>query len=360
MFEFFWSRDNNNADLQAKREQQGPPVKICPKCKRLYREKTFVCIYDETLLAYKNPPLHEQQTPQPISSFSATRPDGSKWNLICKKTISSGSMCDAYEAYCTNAGTSVVVKVLLSPLMCDEKSEKKYLEGARLALPLAHENIVSSLAYGTYDDKTHKCIRPFTVYEHTNGHQLSTLIDKDQLPTPQDTLAIAGDICAALQYAHERGVVHGDLKPSNIFLEKSGDIVRARVCDFAVAERVFRGLEWDKIATITCSLYGCAAYLAPDYASSRQSTVSADIYSLGCVLYECLTGAPPFTGNNDFMTIMQHMNQAPKPLDSKSVPTVVSAIVMKALAKDPLERWQSAEQMGVAIKVAEKQLLMKA
>lgn len=325
----------------------GDKVKRCATCQRYFLPNLVICEYDQMLLM-----LVGYDQPLPAQSLTATRADGSKWSLLCENFLGAGSLCNVFAALDTSTGRRYAIKELHEKLMGDEKSVRKFLEGAKAPLVLNHENIIRTYATGDPKEQKYSKARPFIICDIVEGQQLSKLIDKKDLPSVEDTLAIAGDVCAALAHAHEHGIIHGDLKPSNIYLVSEGEKVIAKVCDFAVAERLFQGLEWNQISTMTTSIYGCAAYLAPDFIDVRNASPSSDIYSLGCILYECLTGSPPFTGANDFVTILMHRDTAPKPFSADFTPKAVSDIVMKALDKDPRTRWQSAEQMGVAIKVA--------
>jgi serine/threonine-protein kinase len=324
--------------------KEGDQVKKCPKCHQYFLANTVICKYDSTLLM-----LLRYEQPLPAQSITATRADGSKWSLLCENHLGCGSICDVFAALDTSTGRKYAIKVLHEKLMSDEKSVRKFLDGAKLPLVLNHENVICTHATGNPKEQNYSKARPFIVCDIVEGQQLSKLIDKHDLPSATDTLAIAGGICAALAHAHEQGIVHGDLKPSNIYLVSDGEKVIAKVCDFAVAERLFQGLEWNQISTMTTSIYGCAAYLAPDFIDVRNASAASDIYSLGCIMYECLTGSPPFTGANDFVTILMHRDTAPKPFSADYTPKAVADIVMKALDKDPRQRWQSAAEMREAI-----------
>ncbi len=340
-------RPPSSNEVQPGSLKEGDKVKRCAACHRYFLANTVTCEHDSTLLM-----LLRYEQPLPAQSLTATRADGSKWSLLCENHLGSGALCDVFAALDTSTGQKYAIKVLHEKLMGDEKSVRKFLDGAKVPLVLNHENIICTHATGNPREQNHSKARPFIVCDIVEGQQLSKLIDKHDLPSVTDTLEIASDICAALAYAHEQKIVHGDLKPSNIYLVSDGEKDIAKVCDFAVAERLFQGLEWNQISTMTTSIYGCAAYLAPDFIDVRDASVASDIYSLGCIMYECLTGSPPFTGANDFVTILMHRDTAPKPFSADFTPKAVSDVVMKALDKDPRTRWQSAEQMGVAIKVA--------
>lgn len=331
--------------------QVAPVEKRCPNCGAVFPLNYVTCEFDLTLLTLK-----KDMRPEFLPSIIAVRSDGTKWTLLPQGYFGSGSICDVYEAFDTSSGEKFAVKALMLKVMNDSKSEHKYLEGAKKSLSLQHENIVASFAVGSTQNQKGKSSRPFTVCEILKGTQLSRLLDKDNLPSIAETLTVASHICGALEYAHGQGVIHGDLKPSNIFIEFGKDKDMAKVCDFAVAERLFQGLEWNQVTTMTGSIYGSAVYLAPDYAESRTPTVASDIYSLGCIMYECMAGHPPFMGNNDFHTIMQHMKEAPKPLDGKYELNGVADIVRRALEKEPGKRFQSAKEMGLAINASLNQL----
>jgi eukaryotic-like serine/threonine-protein kinase len=159
--------------------------------------------------------------------------------------------------------------------------------------------------------------------------------------------------CEILQYAFENGWLHKDLKLSNIFISVEGEQVTVKLSDFGVAERMFRSLEWENNATKTASIYGNAAYLAPEVAfgvGGGEPTVASEIYSLGCIMYHVLKGMQPFEGNNDFDTLTQHMGMTPKPFAAElKIPKKLETIVMKCLEKDAKRRYQKFSELAVAL-----------
>lgn len=353
--------DNSGSDLRKQNSNVSDTTlwneKICPKCKATYPIQSVICAADSTLLMLLRQPTTDVALDLPVT---AKRADETEFEVVLGRHLGSGSICEVYEATETSSGEKFAAKVLMHKLLLDSKSERRFVEGARLGLELEHETIVRT--YGVGGSKQPKLDKLYavTICEYLNGRSLAQMIDKRYLPTATEVLAIASDVCAALNYAHSRGIIHGDLKPSNVFLDVENGKGIVKVSDFGIAQRLFRNLEWNKVSTLTSSVYGCATYFAPEYVNSRETTAVADVYSLGCLMYECLTGTPPFVGANDFVTIMMHINQAPKSFSAEYTPPEVADIVMRALKKDPAERWQSAEQMHVAIKICQEKLKDKA
>ena len=321
----------------------GSQTKRCPKCNRVFDVKAVICHVDSTLLMLSKPA--DVMLDKPIT---ATRKDGTTFDIHCKRNIGKGSLCEVFDAENTATQQRHVVKLLLSNLVWDTKSAKRFGKGGEIALSLQHENIVRVDGIGTLESPKDKSL-PFMVCEYLEGRQLNELITKDCLPTVHQVLDIFEQVCLALEYAHTQQITHGDLKPTNICLVEDGEKTIVKVADFAVAERLFRDLEWDKVSTMTTSIYGCSTYLSPDFMDVRVPTPTSDIYSVGCIMYECLTGTPPFTGGNDFAIILAHRDTPPRPFAVEYTPKDVADLVMKALEKDPRKRWQSAAELRDAI-----------
>jgi len=351
MFDFLKRLFDGSTTTTAESEENIPPAeqrKKCPKCLRNYRIGSVICDVDNTLLMLIEPGVPSHY----MGDVIAKRANGMPWHLLCEKRLGSGSVCDVYEAVDTAADVSMArfaVKALRKELLFDSKSAKHFLEGAKTGLALDHPNIVKLLALGLPNEQREDSKRPFMVCELLTGKQLEHLIDKHALPSASDTARISHAICSALEHAHERGFVHADLKPSNVFFEPQEIGMVVKVSDFGCAERLFRNLEWTQVATHTTSIYGCAAYLAPEFAQSRIPTPAADIYSLGCIMYECLTGRPPYLGHNDFHIIMQHIDDPIPTLSRDFAPPQLVHIIERALAKKPEDRFQSAKEMREAV-----------
>lgn len=351
MFDFLKRIFDNSSTVTAEPEEVIPPEeqrKQCPKCYRKYRANKVICDADNTLLM-----LVQAGTSIIMGDVIAKRANGMPWHLLCQKHVGTGSICEVFQAVDTSAQDPATarfaVKALKKELMHDQKSAKRFLEGATKGLGLEHPNIVSCLALGWPHEQLESSKRPFMVCEYLEGRPLEQLVDKQALPSANDTLKIAHAVCSALEYAHAKNIIHADLKPTNIFFELAGAGMTVKVSDFGCAERLFRNLEWTQIATHTTSIYGCAAYLAPEFAQTRIPTPAADIYSLGCIMYECLTGNPPFLGYNDFHIIIQHIDSPVPKFSRDFVPPGLVQLVERALAKKPEDRFQSAKEMREAI-----------
>ena len=328
----------------------GSQTKRCPKCNRVFDVKAIICHVDSTLLMLVQ--AADAKLDQPIT---ATCKDETTFEVLCKRSIGNGSLCEVFDAENTATQQRHAVKLLSSNLVWDKKSAKRCIRGGEIALSLQHENIVKVHGVGTLKSQKGKSL-PFMVCDYLEGRQLNELITKDSLPSVHQVLDIFEQVCFALEYAHAQEITHGDLKPTNIFLVEDGRKLVVKVADFAVAERLFRDLEWDKVATMTTSIYGCSTYLSPDFMDVRMPTPTSDIYSVGCMMYECLTGTPPFTEGNDFAMILAHRDTPPRPFAAEYTPKDVAALVMKALEKDPRKRWQSAAEMRDAIARAKSAL----
>lgn len=328
----------------------GSQTKRCPKCNRVFDVKAIICHVDSTLLMLVQ--AADAKLDQPIT---ATCKDETTFEVLCKRSIGNGSLCEVFDAENTATQQRHAVKLLSSNLVWDKKSAKRCIRGGEIALSLQHENIVKVHGVGTLKSQKGKSL-PFMVCDYLEGRQLNELITKDSLPSVHQVLDIFEQVCFALEYAHAQEITHGDLKPTNIFLVEDGRKLVVKVADFAVAERLFRDLEWDKVATMTTSIYGCSTYLSPDFMDVRVPTPTSDIYSVGCMMYECLTGTPPFTEGNDFAMILAHLDTPPRPFAAEYTPKDVAALVMKALEKDPRKRWQSAAEMRDAIARAKSAL----
>ena len=182
---------------------------------------------------------------------------------------------------------------------------------------------------------------PWIVMEYVDGRTLRDILTTEGRLLPQRALEITADVCSALEVSHAAGMVHRDIKPANVMLTSRGEV---KVMDFGIA-RAAAGNE--STMTRTESVIGTAAYLSPEQARGEHVDARSDIYSTGCLLYELVTGAPPFTGDSPVAVAYQHVREDPKP-PSEFDPALskdVDAVVLKAMAKNPANRYQSADEM---------------
>ena len=248
--------------------------------------------------------------------------------------IGTGGMADVYIAEDTRLARQVAVKVLRSDLARDPSFVARFRKEALAAAGLNHPGIVA-----VYDSGEEPA--PYIVMELISGHTLRELIHQgDRIPLIR-ALEIGEGILAALEYSHERGIVHRDIKPANIMITDQGDV---KVMDFGIARAL---ADLGATLTNTWNIVGTAQYLSPEQALGETADLRSDIYSTGCLLYEVLTGKPPFTGETPVSIAYQHVSgQLVTPsLLAPDLPVGVDVILSVALAKKPEDRYQSAGLM---------------
>jgi eukaryotic-like serine/threonine-protein kinase len=251
-----------------------------------------------------------------------------------EEELGRGGMATVFRGTDTVLGRPVAVKVLASQYANDADFVTRFRREAQAAARLNHPNLVSVYDTGT-DDGIH-----FIVMEFVEAKTLADYLAGGGRIMPERAMEIAESVCEALSAAHGHGIIHRDIKPANIMITTRGD---AKVTDFGIA-RVVSGA--DTVAH-TAAVLGTASYLSPEQAQGQPVDQRSDIYSLGVVLYEMVTGRPPFSGDSPVMVASKHVLEQPTP-PSKVNPDVspaLEAVIMKALAKNPDNRYQDAEEM---------------
>lgn len=234
----------------------------------------------------------------------------------------------------------VAVKVLRSDLARDTTFQVRFRREAQAAAALNHPAIVA--VYDTGEDVDDDGVTtPYIVMEFVEGRTLRDLLKAEGVLQAAQAMAITAEICGALDFSHRNGIVHRDVKPGNVMITNSG---RVKVMDFGIARAVS-----DSAATMTATaaVIGTAQYLSPEQARGEKVDARSDVYAVGCVLFELLTGAPPFVGDSPVAVAYQHVRENPKPPSTVNpqISRKLDSIVLKALSKNPANRYQSAAQM---------------
>ena len=248
------------------------------------------------------------------------------------RLLGRGGMSSVYKAHDTLLERNVALKILHDRHLDDDEYVERFRREARVVAQLSHPNIVTVIDRGEADGK------PFIVFEYVDGQTLDELVDKRGALPVDEALEIAIAIARGLAFAHRHGLVHRDVKPQNILL--NGDR-RPKVTDFGIA----RSLDVKKGVTQTGTVLGTSNYIAPEQASGDGASVQSDVYSLGVVLFELLTGSVPFVGESFVTVAMQHINEpAPNVVSRRrDVPPRVAAAVDRALAKSPRDRFPAMD-----------------
>jgi eukaryotic-like serine/threonine-protein kinase len=283
------------------------------------------------------------QTPPPGSS-TGPRPDapdvrrlGDRYELA--DVIGRGGMAEVFEGRDLRLGRRVAVKLLRTDLARDPSFVARFGREAHSSANLNHPNIVA--VYDTGETDVSGVSVPYIVMEYVDGTTLRELVKSGHRFTPERAVEITEGTLTALDYSHRHGIIHRDIKPGNIMLSRTGQV---KVMDFGIARAVA-----DSAATMTqtSAVLGTAQYLSPEQARGEVVDARSDLYSTGCLLYELLTGRPPFVGDSPVSVAYQHVRETPSPPSTLNpdVPVAVDAVVMKSLQKRPDDRYATAAAM---------------
>jgi tRNA A-37 threonylcarbamoyl transferase component Bud32 len=256
------------------------------------------------------------------------------------RPLGRGGMAQVFRGTDRVLGRPVAIKVLDRRYRDDAKFQTRFRREAQASAGINHPNVVS-----IYDTGSEEGFH-YIVMEYVDGETLGDILEREGTLPPRRAVAIADPVAQALEAAHEKGMVHRDVKPGNIMVDRSGTV---KVLDFGIARAAA-----DDTLTQTGVVLGTAAYLSPEQARGETVDARSDVYSLGCVLYEMLTGRPPFTADSPLGVAYKHVREEPLPPSqlNPDVPPEVEAVVMAALAKDPAARYSSGGAMRDALSAA--------
>src|SRR6188472_1432691 len=238
------------------------------------------------------------------------------------KKLGSGGMADVYCAEDTQLGRRVALKLLYRRFAEDEEFVERFRREASSAAGLQHPNVVAVFDRGEFDGTY------YIAMEFLEGRSLKQIVRQDGALEPDRAIDLVIQILKAARFAHRRGIVHRDIKPHNVIVDDEG---RAKVTDFGIARAGASDM------TETGSIMGTAQYLSPEQAQGHPVDARSDLYSIGVVLYELLTGRVPFDGESAVTIALKHVAEEPVPPGqlNPAVPPALEAVVMRAMAKDP-------------------------
>ena len=259
------------------------------------------------------------------------------------RRIGSGGMADVYAAEDTHLGREVALKVLHRRFAQDQEFVERFRREAKAAAGLSHPNVV-----GVFDRGEHEGTY-YIAMECLTGRTLKEIVASEAPLSQQRVVELGVQILHAAGFAHRHGVIHRDFKPHNVIVDERG---HAKVTDFGIARAGASEM------TETGSIMGTAHYLSPEQAQGHAVTAASDLYSIGVMLYELLTGQLPFQGESAVAIALKHLSEQPAPISQlrPDVHPALEAVVMAALAKDPAQRWQTADDFAEGLEAARAQI----
>ncbi|AEV81064.1 serine/threonine protein kinase [Actinoplanes sp. SE50] len=260
---------------------------------------------------------------------------GGRYRL--EERIAGGGMGDVWRGTDDVLGRTVAVKILLPALLDEPGFAERFRGEARTMATINHPGVVDVYDYGSDQQLA------FLVMEYVEGDALSRTLSRVGRLTPARTMALVAQAADALQAAHANGIVHRDVKPGNLLVRPNGTLV---LTDFGIARSALVGQ-----LTVAGAVLGTASYISPEQAAGDVATPASDVYALGVVAYQCLSGHRPFDGATPIEIAMKHVRETPRPLPG-DIPPAVRAIVERALSKDPAARWPSAAAMAAVARQA--------
>jgi eukaryotic-like serine/threonine-protein kinase len=260
--------------------------------------------------------------------------------------VGRGGMAEVYRARDIRLDRIVAIKTLRADLARDQTFQARFRREAQSAASLNNPSIVA--VYDTGEDMSTGVPVPYIVMEYVDGRTVRDLLIEGHRLLPERALEIISGVLRALEYSHQAGIVHRDIKPGNVMVTRNGDV---KVMDFGIARAMS---DAQATMTQTAQVIGTAQYLSPEQARGERVDARSDLYSTGCLLYELLTGRPPFTGDSPVAIAYQHVRENPIPPSriDPNLPPWADAIVLKAMAKSPNERYQTAAEMQTDVQRA--------
>jgi len=314
--------------------------KLCPACKQEYSATEVVCPVDNVILMVIGP--------DPLVGTTLAE------KYLIMSEIGRGGMSIVYKGKYTTGDRVVAIKMLHSQLADDLTSTKRFQQEAQAVSCLSHRNVVGVHEYGIAPSG-----QPYIVMDFLVGESLADVIKRDSRISERRAIGIISQACDALDHAHKKGVVHRDLKAGNIMLvSEEGNIDVVKVVDFGIAKLMPSSGQPTQNLTQTGEVFGSPIYMSPEQCVGQPLDARSDIYSMGVVLYEALTGYPPLMGNTIIETMQKHVKTKPTAMNKDlKVSKDMEVVVLKALEKDPNQRFDSMRSLREALEHVGERLL---
>lgn len=320
-------------------ERQSFPARKCPACSTMFETTLSMCpddraeLIDETVEFLVGDPLSK--------------------NYAILSVIGSGPMSTVLKVWHKQTQKCLAMKLLESSHVKDQTYVKRFQhEGATLK-KLAHPNII-----GIHDFGVSSCGQPYIVMDFIEGKSLARLLNRGQAITIRRALHIAKQVCDGVDFAHNHGIIHRDLKPGNVLIEKSANKEHVKIVDFGISRTMEDQNDEHLRLTGSGEILGTALYMSPEQCLGRQLDARSDIYSMGCLLYEILSGTPPLVGRNVLETLHLHINESAPALRLRrsDAPESLEKTLSRALAKEPGRRFRSMADLADALEACAKLL----
>ncbi|MBK7993925.1 MAG: SUMF1/EgtB/PvdO family nonheme iron enzyme [Blastocatellia bacterium] len=316
-------------------------MKKCSSCGREFQEQTTFCPFDGKKL--------DAPEPADVDKFLGTVLDG---KYCVESKIGQGGMGNVYKAKHVHMDTMVAVKILHPHLVSDQTTVERFRREARAAITVNHPNAIHVMDFGVTGDKT-----VYLVMEFLEGISLRKLLEIERCLTPEKALNIMKQVCAAVDTAHSKGIIHRDLKPDNIVIVAHGTPSElVKVLDFSIA-KLKAASEGPVNLTQQGMVVGTPQYMSPEQAEGQELDTRSDLYSLGVIMYEMLTGDLPFKATTPMALILKHIHALPRPLRElkENISPALEAVVLRTLAKKREDRPQSATILAEQLEEAMSQ-----
>ncbi len=300
--------------------------KKCPACSQLFAETAVFCPNDGKRL------VDDEESPDKFIGLVLD----AKYQV--ERLIGKGGMGNVYEAKHLHMGLPVAIKILHPHLVTDSTAVERFRREARSARTVNHPNAISIMDFGVTSDNI-----LYLAMELINGLSLQEVLKKDITLDSTRAVKIMRQVCLAVDVAHQKAIIHRDLKPDNILLIDSGtETEKVKVIDFSIAKMKESGK--DPNLTSAGVVVGTPQYISPEQAQGLELDSRSDIYSMGIILYQMLTGNVPFTGKTSAMLLMQHIQAKPKSLREikPEIPLKLEEVILRSLSKQAKDRQQTA------------------